>query len=227
MDLSRGKDQFIAAVVHELRQPLAPMQAAVEFMKLRVSRESGERARQVLEEQLRVLARLVEDLMDVTRLKEAKTRLRCEPVDLREVLKTAINGVNPMVRAKRQTIRVSAPAAEARVNADADRMTQVFVNLLSNASKFSSEESPISAAISCNNAHVLVDILDQGRGIASEMLPHVFDVFRQSTEGESGGLGIGLFIVRRLVELHGGSVKARSDGPGRGSVFTVKLPRAS
>lgn len=225
-DLNRGKDRFIATIAHELRQPLAPMIAALALMKLRVSREKGERARQIVERQLAQLVRLVEDLVDAARVNKGKAHLRSDRLDLRNVVKDAIDAVDDSARAKRQTIALVAPDAEAWVNVDAGRIQQVFGNLLSNASKFSDEDSAISITISVEGADVRVDVPDQGRGIAEDALPYVFDMFRQSAEGESGGLGIGLSVVRALVELHGGTVEAQSAGSGLGSTFAVRLPKA-
>lgn len=225
-DQCRGKDRFLATVVHELRQPLAPMRAALELMKRRESRESGEHARQIVERQLGQLVRLIEDLMEAARLREGKSQLHTERADLRNVVNDAIEAVDPFVQTKRQTVNLVTPDVEAWVNVDAVRIQQVFTNLLSNASKFSDEESAINIQIRLDGPNLLVDIQDRGRGIAPDALPHIFESFRQSTDGEGGGLGIGLFIVRGLVELHGGTVEARSAGPDRGSAFTVRLPRA-
>ena len=226
-DQNRGKDQFLATVAHELRQPLFPMLAALELMKRRESRESGEHARQVIEKQLGQLMRLIEDLMDAARLRERKEQLRADRADLRDVVKDAIEAVDPLVRAKRQLVTLVAPDTGVWVNVDAARIQQVFTNLLSNASKFSGKRSPVTITIGFEGTNVSVAIQDQGRGIPPDVLPHIFEIFRQSTAGECGGLGIGLFIVRKVVELHGGAVEARSAGPDRGSVFTVRLPLAN
>jgi signal transduction histidine kinase len=225
-DQCRAKDRFLATVVHELRQPLAPMRAAMDLMKRGESRESGEHARQIVEKQLAQLVRLIEDLMEAARLREGKSQVHMDRTDLRNVVKDAIDAVDPIVQAKRQTVTLVTPDAEAWVNVDAVRMQQVFTNLLSNASKFSAEELPIDITVGLRTTHVQVDVCDQGRGVPSDVLPYIFEMFRQSTAGECGGLGIGLFVVRRVVELHGGTVKARSACPGRGSAFTVRLPRA-
>ena len=224
-NLNRAKDRFIATVVHELRQPLAPMVAALELMKLRISRQRGERARSVVEKQLAQLVRLIEDLMDATRISEGKVRLQSDRADLRELVKDAIDAIEPSLRARRQTIRLTAPNVEAWVNVDAVRIQQVFTNLLTNASKFSAERSFIGIAIGFEGADVKVEVQDSGQGIAPDALPQIFEIFRQLTEGEDG-LGIGLSVVRDLVELHGGTVEARSAGPGRGSAFAVRLPKA-
>ena len=224
-DLNRRKDQFIATVAHELRQPLAPMVTALEVMKLRASRENGQRARQVVERQLAQLVRLVEQLMDATRISEGKAPLQNDCVDLREVIAHAIEALEPLVRLKRQTVEFSSPEAAAVVRGDAGRLRQVFSNLLSNASKFSGAASSISVTMSFEDAKVRVDVKDHGRGIAADDLPHIFDIFRQSIAGENGGLGIGLYIVRGLVELHGGTVESQSAGATKGSTFTVRLPR--
>jgi len=224
--LNRRKDRFIATVVHELRQPLAPMAAALELMKLRVSRESGERARKIVEKQLAQLTRLIEDLMDAARINERKVNLRNDRADLRDLVKDAIQAVDPLVRAKRQTVDLTAPEVELWVNVDVTRVRQIFTNLMSNASKFSGAESQIRVRIGFEDANIKVQIQDQGQGIAPDALPHIFEIFRQSTDGQAGGLGVGLSVVRGLVELHGGTVEALSGGVGRGSTFTVRLPNA-
>jgi signal transduction histidine kinase len=223
-DLSRGKDRFIATLAHEMRQPLAPMIAALELMKLRISREKGERARHIVERQVAQLVRLVEDLVDAARINEGKARLRNDSVDLTKIVTDAIEVVEASARTKRQRIELTAAAGETWVNVDASRIQQVFVNLLSNASKFSSEDAVIAVRVTCEGANVRVDVHDRGRGIPADAMPYIFEMFRQSSDGEEGGLGIGLSVVRGLVELHGGTVEAHSPGLGLGSTFVVRLP---
>ena len=223
--VNRRKDEFIATVVHELRQPLAPMLAAVEIMKLSVSRERGEQARQVVERQLAQLVRLIDDLLDATRINEAKMRLHIEPVNVRNVIGDAIDAIGPATQKRRQNVRLASHVEQAVVDGDSARLLQVFTNVLSNASKFSPEGSLISVSVDVEDANVRIEVDDQGRGIEAEALPHVFEIFRQSTNGENGGLGIGLYVVRGLVELHGGTVEAKSAGASLGSTFTFRLPR--
>ena len=224
-DINRRKDEFIAAAVHELRQPLAPMLAALEIMKLQAGREHGERARRVVEKQLSQLIHLIEGLMDATRINEAKARIELEPVDLRGVIGDAIEAADSVAQSKCQNIRLISVDTEALVTGDAARLLQVFTNLLSNASKFSPPGSLINVSLDLQDADVRIDIEDQGRGIHESDLPHIFEIYRQSSAGEKGGLGIGLYVVRGLVELHGGTVEAKSGGAGLGSVFSVRLPR--
>ena len=223
---NRRKDQFVATVAHELRQPLTPMLMALDLMKRRVSRDHGERARQVVERQLAQLVRLVDDLLEATRISEAKVRLQLERMDLRAVLQDAFDAIGPVAHSRRQAVRLVSLTEEVCVDGDRARLLQVFANLLSNASKFSPPGSFISILVDTDQADVRIAVEDQGRGIDADTLPHVFDIFRQSTNGENGGLGIGLHVVRGLVELHGGTVEAKSAGVGLGSAFTVRLPRS-
>ena len=220
---NRGKDQFLATLAHELRQPLAPIFTALELMKRRVSQAVGEHSRQVIERQARQLSRLVEDLFDAARIAQGKIELRRQLVDLRAIVADTLPVVAPQIEARRQSLNVSVPDHPLWIEADPVRMQQVLSNLLFNAAKFTGDGGTIHVTAERDDdrtAHLTVR--DSGRGIAPEMLPHVFELFRQGNTGE--GLGVGLAVVRGLVEQHGGGVQARSVGLGCGSEFSVSLP---
>jgi PAS domain S-box-containing protein len=236
-EADRRKDEFLAMLSHELRNPLAPIANAVQVLK-----QAGHDdpqctwARGVIARQAQHLTRLIDDLLDVSRVTRGKVQLRTEPVELRAVLDRAVETSRPLIDARRHELTVSLPPAPMRVEADPTRLAQVVSNLLNNAAKYtpeggriwlSAEPGSAPAGPAGGNGGVVVRVRDTGAGIAPDFLPHVFDLFTQgehSLARSEGGLGIGLALVRRLVELHGGTVEAASDGPGRGSEFVLRLP---
>lgn len=218
------KDAFIATIAHELRQPLGAIESALAVMRTRLGREQGERARAVVERQLAQLARLVEDLLDASRIAQGKIALRRGRTALGDVIEAAVNVVQPLIRDREQDLRVELPGDPVWVDADAVRLQQVFSNLLMNATKFTPPRGHIAISVEAAGDSVLVRVRDTGRGIAPDMLPNIFTLFSQATMDERGGLGIGLSVVRGLVERHGGTVQALSSGPGQGSEFVVRLP---
>lgn len=222
----RQKDAFIATLAHELRQPLGAIQSALAVMRTRVSRDQGERARAVVERQLAQLGRLVEDLLDATSVAQGKLTLRREPTALGDVVDAAVHVVQPLIREREQELRVTLPRDAVWVDADAARLQQVFSNLLVNATKFTPARGSIAVVVEAAGDAAIVRVCDTGKGIAAEMLPKIFRLFSQAPD-EPGGLGIGLAVVRGLVERHGGTVEARSNGPGQGSEFVVRLPIAA
>jgi PAS domain S-box-containing protein len=222
----RQKDTAIATIAHELRQPLGAMQVALAMMRARVSRDKGERARSVVERQVLQLSRLVEDLLDASRIAQGTFTLRRERTALNGVIDAAVGVVQPMIRDRQQQLNVESSTEPIWLDADAQRLQQVFSNLLTNASKFTESRGRITVSVEAGPDAVTVRVGDTGRGIAADVLPHIFDLFAQATPDERG-LGIGLAVVRGLVQRHGGSVEAHSDGPGRGSEFTVRLPVVS
>ena len=222
----RQKDTSIATVAHELRQPLGAIQTALVVMQARISREKGERARGVVERQTRQLARMVDDLLDAARLAQGKVVLQRERTRLRPILEAGLGIVQPLVRERHQHLTVRIPDEPLWLDADAARLQQVFSNLLTNASKFTGSGGRISLTVEREEGAVRVLVRDTGRGIATEMLPQIFELFSQ-IQPDGRGLGIGLALVRRLVERHGGTVEAQSDGPDRGSTFIVSLPLAT
>ncbi len=225
----RRKDEFLAMLAHELRNPLAPIRNATEVLKVAADGDpSRVWARDVIERQTQHITRMVDDLLDVSRITQRKIVLRRERVDAAAILERSVEASRPLIDARRQRLAVTLTPA-VKLDADQTRLIQVFSNLLNNASKFTDEGGDISLVAAVEHAELVVSVRDSGVGIAAELQPHVFDLFTQadrSLDRSQGGLGIGLTLVRLLVDLHGGSVAVQSDGVGRGSLFTVRLPLA-
>jgi len=224
----RRKDEFLAMLAHELRNPLAPLRNAVHLLKgAGPLGQALERTRDIVERQVGHLTRLVDDLLDVSRVSQGKIRLEMEPLDLAVAIRQAIELAQPLVEAKRQQLRLSLPPeATLCVRGDLTRLTQVVSNLLNNAAKYTDDAGRIDVSAGVEGAEVVLRVADTGCGIAPDLLPHVFELFTQadrSLERSQGGLGIGLALVRSLVERHGGKVHVASE-PGSGSTFTVRLP---
>ena len=224
---SRAKDEFLAMLGHELRNPLSPILTALELIKLR---GDGQMTREhaIVERQARHLVRLVDDLLDVSRVARGLLELRRQRVDLRDVLAKAIDMASPLLEARRHHFEVHAPQRGLVVlEADEARLAQVVANLLTNAAKYTPVGGHVSVRARRAGAQLVLEVADDGIGIAPELMPNIFDLFvqgRQSIDRGEGGLGIGLALVRSLVQLHGGTVAAQSGGPGKGSTFTVRLP---
>jgi PAS domain S-box-containing protein len=224
------KDEFLATLSHELRNPLAPMRNALEVLRLDLPQESRmHRMMDVCERQLHQLTHLVDDLMEVSRITQGRMELRLAPIELATVLRSAADDMAPVMAAAGHTLTVTAPGAPACVNADATRLTQVVVNLLTNAAKYTPAGGAISLSGSVVDDQAVIRVRDNGIGIPPESLRSIFEMFSQlvpAIERRNGGLGIGLALVRGIVELHGGSISAASEGDGHGSEFTVRLPLA-
>jgi signal transduction histidine kinase len=225
----RRKDEFLAMLAHELRNPLAPIRNVVELLRQRPA--GGREAHwsyEVIDRQLAHLTRLVDDLLDVSRITRGRLGIHREAADLRDIAHAAAESIQPTVAARRLRMDVSVPAAPVPVHADVVRMTQVVLNLLDNACKFTPPEGSIVLAVSHEAESARIAVRDSGNGIAGEELPRLFQMFYQSSGSAApqGGLGIGLALVNRIVEMHGGTVEAKSDGIGRGSEFVVRLPIA-
>ncbi len=221
---NRTKDEFLATLGHELRNPLAPIVAALQLMRMH---GANSREQDIIERQVGNLTRLVDDLLDISRISGGKIELRKRPIELSAVLVQAIELASPLLQSRSHPVDVQVAAQGLGICADPDRMVQTFSNLLTNAAKYSEPGSPIVVSACRRNDRIVVQVRDQGVGIAPDMLDKIFDRFVQQpqTRGKSrGGLGLGLTIVRSLVEGHGGTVSVHSDGPGLGSVFTVDLP---
>jgi len=222
------KDEFLATLAHELRNPLAPIRTGLEVMKLAGGQGAAvEQTRSMMERQLTHMVRLIDDLMDVSRISRGQLTLRMERVALAAALQSALETSRPLIEQRSQTLKVTVPTQPIMVNADVTRLAQVFVNLLNNAAKYSDRGGHIRLHVARDASDVVVTVRDTGIGIAADQLPRIFEMFTQvdrSLEKSQGGLGIGLTLVKRLVELHGGDVEARSDGPGHGSTFVVRLP---
>ncbi|WP_010585506.1 hybrid sensor histidine kinase/response regulator [Schlesneria paludicola] len=230
-DLSEAdhrKDEFLATLAHELRNPLAPIRSGLEVMRL-AGRDPGsvEQARRMMERQLTQLVRLVDDLMDVSRISQGKLELRTEPLDLATVIHSAIETSKGLIDEMGHQLIVELSSQPVIVQADLTRLAQVFMNLVNNSAKYSNCGSRIWITTTLRERDVVVTVQDEGIGIAPDHLPIVFDLFSQiehSLTKAQGGLGIGLSLVKRLVEMHGGHVEARSEGTGKGSQFSVTLP---
>lgn len=220
----RRKDAFIATVAHELRQPLAPIVTALEIVKRGISAEATGHAYEVIDRQVRQMERLIEDLLDASRIAQGKVVIRPRRVALHEVVTNALSVVRPLVRDREQELRVQLPGDTIWIQGDPDRLLQIFSNLLNNATKFTPRKGRISLTVEPDDETVAVRVADNGRGIPPEMLPRVFDLFTQASTDERG-IGVGLAVVRGLVERHGGSVHAYSEGAGKGAEFVVRLPR--
>jgi PAS domain S-box-containing protein len=229
-EADRRKDEFLAILAHELRNPLAPLRNGLEILKRRGTDATlANEARQMMERQLRQMVRLVDDLLDVSRITTGKLALKREVVPLADVIRSAIDTVKPLIDARRHVLGVTLPAERVDVDGDATRLAQVFSNLLNNAANYTQPGGRINVVASANDREVTVAIRDNGIGIAPEMLANVFRMFAQadaSLERVQEGLGVGLTLARHLVELHGGTIEARSEGSGCGSEFVVRLPRA-
>ena len=225
---NRAKDEFLAMLGHELRNPLAPIVTAVQLMRLRGD-QGATRELQVIDRQVRQMMQLVDDLLDVARIARGKVELRRERVDLRSALIKAIETTASLVQQRRHVLVTDIVDEELASNIDEVRMTQVITNLLTNAAKYTEPGGKIAIAAARRGDDAVIEVSDNGVGIDPSLLPHVFELFTQGPQTPdrgNGGLGLGLALVRQLVEMHGGHVFAHSAGPGKGSRFTLTLPIA-
>jgi PAS domain S-box-containing protein len=227
-EADRRKDEFLATLAHELRNPLAPIQHGLQIMRLASHDHIAvEQARTMMERQLQHFIRLVNDLLDLSRINTGKIELHQERIELADVVRSALETCEPLIKEFAHELIVTVPDGPLFVDADKTRLVQVLCNLLTNAAKFSDRGGRIWLTAEQQGGEAVVSVRDTGVGIPPQMLPKVFEVFTQvdrSLEKSHGGLGIGLSIVQRLVEMHGGTVEARSEGPGMGSEFVVRLP---
>jgi two-component system CheB/CheR fusion protein len=225
---SHRKDVFLTTLSHELRNPLAPLANALQIIRFAVAPTPDlDYAMRVIERQTDLLRRLVDDLLDLSRVGAGKIELARVPVVLNDVLRQAVESVGAAIAHRQQHLEPTIPDAPIVVEGDADRLLQVFVNLLTNAGKYTPQGGHIWLKATIEAAEAVVHVADDGIGIAPEMLPRIFELFTQveaARPHSQGGLGIGLALVMNLVALHGGTVQGRSDGPGRGSQFSVRLP---
>jgi len=224
----RSKDEFLATLAHELRNPLAPIRNALEIMGLTREPQTLDSARHIIERQLGQMIHLVDDLLDISRITQGKIELRPDRVDMLTVLQNAVETSRPLIESRRHELSLRLPPAESlTLRADSTRLVQVIANLLNNAAKYTPEGGRIVLGARREAGHAVVTVEDSGLGIPATMLPRVFDMFAQvdrSLERSQGGLGIGLALVKKLVEMHGGSVQAESEGENRGSRFTIRVP---
>lgn len=222
----RRRDEFLAIMGHELRNPLAPMVTAMQLIKLRDGRQC-EKQFAVIDRQLKHMMHLVDDLLDVSRALRNQVELSPKTIEVSQVLARALEIASPLVQEKRHRVEVEVSPTGLLVNVDPDRMVQVFGSLLSNAAKYTDSGGEIRVGASSSGDRVEVTVADTGSGIAPELMPRIFELFTQGEQGierQLGGLGIGLAIARRLVSAHQGQITAHSDGLGKGSCFTVRLP---
>ena len=227
-DADRRKDEFLATLAHELRNPLAPIRNALQLLRMPgASAAVADDARQMMERQLQQMVRLVDDLLDVSRITRNRLELRRERIEFAAVIQNAVETSRPLIDQGRHTLTVHLPPEAVYLDGDAVRLAQVFSNLLNNSAKYTEPGGKISLTAAVDDGQVAVRVADTGIGIPAESLPQVFEMFSQverNLNRAQGGLGIGLTLVRRLVEMHGGSVEAHSAGPGQGSEFVVRLP---
>ncbi len=227
-DADRHKDEFIAILAHELRNPLAPIRAAVDMMSLMpLDHPQLHWAREVIDRQTTHLSRLVDDLLDVSRISRGTIKLNKELLTLRTILDRSVEAAQPIISAHHHELQIECLADTATVDGDPTRLVQILSNLLNNAAKYMQASGTILLRASVDHDHAVFAVKDSGIGLTSEALPKLFNMFSRVHEDEGhlpSGLGIGLALVRQLVELHGGTVSATSPGPNRGSEFTVRLP---
>jgi signal transduction histidine kinase/CheY-like chemotaxis protein len=227
-EADRHKNEFLATLAHELRNPLAPIRNALHLLGLAKGDAAvAERARVMMERQVGQMVRLIDDLLDVSRITRGKLELRTERVELARVVESAVETCRPLIQASGHELTLALPAEPVHLEADGTRLAQVFANLLNNSAKYTPPGGRIALAAEVHSGSLVATVRDTGIGIPREMLGRVFDMFTQVDQTlvkTSGGLGIGLTLVKRLVEMHHGTIEAHSDGPGRGSTFVVRLP---
>jgi signal transduction histidine kinase len=227
-EADRRKDEFLAILAHELRNPLAPLRHALEALRLAPEdREAARWAHEIMGRQVTQMVRLIDDLLDLSRVSRGKIKLEREPLALGAIVHDALEASRPAIEAARHRLSVTLPATRLTVHGDRTRLVQMLCNLLSNAAKYTAPGGHIELEAHAEAGEVVISVRDNGVGIPSDMLTRVFDMFTQvedTLERAQGGLGIGLTLVKRLAELHGGSVEAHSDGRGHGSRFVVRLP---
>jgi len=227
-EADRHKDEFLAMLAHELRNPLAPILTAVQLMRMKPMPDPQlSRSRDVIERQLSHLTRLVDDLLDVARITRGRINLSPEPIELAALIARAVETVQPLIQERGHEFTSEIPAGTLRVNADPLRLTQALGNVLGNAAKYTERGGRITLTVCRQGTDVEIRVRDTGIGIPAEVLPRIFDLFTQldrRSDHTHSGLGIGLALVRRLLQMHDGTISAHSEGPGRGSEFVIRLP---
>jgi len=226
-EADRRKDDFLAVLGHELRNPLAPIRTGLEVLRLGPVSPAFNETWAMMERQVHVLARLVDDLLDVSRITRGKIELRKAPAELRAITTRAVETARPLIDARRHTLTVDLPDEPLALDGDAVRLAQVLGNLLNNAAKYTEPGGKIWLTARREGGEIVVRVRDTGVGLAPDMAPRIFEPFTQADHPPAlsqGGLGIGLTLAKRLVELHGGRIEVHSDGPGQGSEFVVRLP---
>ena len=227
-EVDRRKDEFLAMLGHELRNPIAPVTTALQIMRIHESEPSRvARSREIVERQIEHMTRLVDDLLDVSRITRGKIELREQSLLLSSVIEQAVESARPLIDERGHRIALDLPTEPVTFLADPARLAQVFANLLNNAAKYTDVGGRIWLCAQVQGSELVVVVKDDGPGLTKELRTHAFDLFMQGPQTRArarGGLGIGLTLVRRLVELHGGTVEALSEGPGKGTEFVVRLP---
>jgi signal transduction histidine kinase len=227
-EADRRKDEFLAMLAHELRNPLTPVRTAIDLLRLKEPTEPVlKHARDVIDRQVSHMTRLVDDLLDVSRITRGKVQLQTEPVELANAVACALETARPLIESRKHELTITLPPKPVRLLADPTRLAQIIANLLNNAAKYTETGGRIWLAAEQQGNYVVLRVRDTGVGIPADVLPRVFELFAQADrtlDRSQGGLGIGLTLVRRLVEMHGGTVEASSPGPGLGSEFTLRLP---
>jgi signal transduction histidine kinase len=223
----RRKDEFLAMLAHELRNPLAPIASAAELLNIGIaSAERVRRSSEVISRQVKHMTSLVDDLLDISRVTRGLIQLECVVVDIDATIRSAVEQSRPLIEARDHSLMIEQDPSGARVRGDPNRLVQVVANLLNNAAKYTPRGGRILLAVERDGTLVHIRVHDNGIGIDKGLLPQVFDLFTQAErtpDRAQGGLGIGLALVRNIVGLHGGTVSAHSDGPGKGSTFTISL----
>jgi PAS domain S-box-containing protein len=228
-DNDRRKDEFLAMLAHELRNPLAAIGNAITLAKLSEHQEHVEWSLEVIDRQMRHLSRLIDDLLDVSRISRGMIELRRAVVDATPIVESAVETVRPLFEARKHRVELAIDRGNLWVDVDATRLEQIVVNLLNNAAKFSENQGRVALTAARVGEEIVISVRDEGIGIPSERLPEMFELFAQgdrSLARSEGGLGVGLTVVKKLAEMHGGRVRAHSEGSGKGSEFTVNLPAA-
>jgi len=228
-EADRAKDEFLAILAHELRNPLAPLRHIVELLRTPVPPDL-KWAVDVIDRQTRHMARLIDDLLEVSRVSHRKIELRKQRVELTEIVRAAVETSRPLIEVAGHELRVTLPTSPVLLDADPTRVAQALSNLLNNAAKYTARGGRVWLTAERQGRDAVVTVGDTGIGIPAEMIPRVFAMFaqvEQSMERAQGGLGIGLTLAKRLIEMHGGTLQAHSDGPGKGAEFTVRLPTAT
>jgi len=227
----RRKDEFLAMLAHELRNPLAPIRNAVQLLKMQETTDPKlVLSCNIIDRQVTHMARLLDDLLDVARIMQGKISLKLECFELTDIVNNAIETNRPLIESRRQELTISQASTPQWIEGDRIRLAQVLSNLLNNAAKYTGEGGKITLTVIRENSDAVIEVRDTGIGIAPDILPHIFDLFIQADHSlahSQGGLGIGLTLVRQLVEIHGGTITAASAGIGQGSAFTVRLPTLS
>jgi PAS domain S-box-containing protein len=227
-EADKAKNQFLAVLAHELRNPLAPVSNALELLRLKVPpSEEVEHLVRVIDHQMKQMTRLIDDLLDIARVNANKLELRRAPVSIEDIIRAAMEISDPVIQDRGVKFATRLPQDPVYVDGDLTRLAQVLSNLLNNATKYTDREGKIWLTVEPRDGRVFITVRDTGIGIPSDVLPRVFEMFTQAQQAidrSTGGLGIGLTLVKQIVEMHGGSVSALSEGPGKGSEFTFSLP---